>query len=656
VLIHAAAGGVGHAAISVCQHVGATIFATASVEKRAAVRAMGVEHVYDSRSTSWFQDLMRDTDSRGVDVVLNSLAGKHQRLGVEALAPGGRFLEIGKLDIYDNRKIGLMALRKNASFTAIDMDRLAVDDPDLTIRTTVEVFDLLAQGYYHPIPASVFPMDRIAEAIDTIKAGKHVGKVVLSNYTETDHAPVPVRVQSKSRIFRPDATYLITGGAGGFGSKIVRHAFDQGARHFVITVTRDPKRVEALFKDIMDVPGCTMDVIVADTAREEDMAELVRFASSRQFPLKGVFHVAGISIDTVLSDLVPEDLMKVAGCKAMGTWYLHEHTKHLEIDTFVAISSIASLVGGRGRAAYASSNAFIDAVIRMRHRLGLPGTAFNMTGLSDVGILATEIKVRQLQLRSNVEFVQSSRALRDLEDAVALGLPLGCQLFFREKTVGVYPNRASFLHGGLNHFTLGADSNRGSDRVLSVREVQTMLTDVVKAIGGHENVAGSSALFSVGMDSFSTVELLSKVKELFGVEVPPSKLGPSTTVADLTKLVHTAQAGQRVEADDISGGPEEPAAAGADAGLADSSVAAIKSALVPRSRTMSVSRQASRATSAPSFSREKLSMSRRSTHLDGTRQPGPEDAPEDADDSEMVVLAPIGCFGEGLARDTTQHE
>lgn len=575
VLVHAAAGGVGHAAISVCQHVGAIVYATASAGKRAAVKAMGVEHIYDSRSTSWFADVMRDTGNRGVDAVLNSLAGKHQQLGVQALAPGGRFLEIGKLDIYDNAKMGLLALRKNGLFVAIDMDRLALDDAPLTIKTTAEVFDLVAKGAYRPIPATVFPMDRIRDAIELIKAGKHMGKVVLSNYSASEGAPVPVRVLMPQHIYHPNATYLITGGAGGFGSKVVRRAFEKGARHFVITVTKQPERVEALFRDLIATPGCTMDVVVADTASEKDMAELVgKYAKggSGRPPLKAVFHVAGMSLDTVLTDVVSDDLLKVGGCKALGAWYLHQHTKDLGLETFVVISSVASLMGGRGRAAYSSANAYMDSLIRQRHSLGLPGTAFCMTSLSDVGILANDIKVRKMQLRSNVEFVRSERALQDLEDAIVCGLPMGCELFFRENAVGVYPNRASFLHGGLKQFTLGADAAKTSDRALTAKEIQTMVVDTIKAIAKHKEVLGSSALFSVGMDSFSTVELISRIKQLFGVEINPSKIGPATTVADVTKMIHSQQSGNKAPSSSsgsTSSGGEAPAASSASSAAAD---------------------------------------------------------------------------------------
>jgi phthiocerol/phenolphthiocerol synthesis type-I polyketide synthase C len=179
VLIHSAAGGVGHAAVSICQYVGAVVYATTSSAKRGVVEALGVDadKIFDSRSTSWFAGVHRATHNVGVNVVLNSLAGKHQDLGVAILRPGGTFLEIGKADVYANAKIGLMALRKNLKLCAIDMDRMAVDDPELTLEVRHTVFARLAQGDYRPVPYTTFPMQDIKEALTLMRAGKHIGKV-----------------------------------------------------------------------------------------------------------------------------------------------------------------------------------------------------------------------------------------------------------------------------------------------------------------------------------------------------------------------------------------------------------------------------------------------------------------------------------------------
>ena len=383
VLIHSAAGGIGHAAISIAKHVGAVIYATAgSEEKRQLVRNMGVEHVYNSRSTEWFDDLMRDTDGKGVDIILNSLAGKHQQLGIQALRSSGRFLEIGKMDIFENNGLPLLAFRKNISFFAIDMDRMVLDNPALATEVAVEVGKNFEAGNYDLIPTQIFPMDQMKEALDLMKTGKHVGKIVLTNYTkvgEDQYEALPVVVEKPQNVFHANATYLITGGAGGFGSAMVRYAFDHGAKHFLITTRSvDTGKVKAAFADITKHEGVTFEVLTIDTGKEADVKTLCAKARAMSPPVKSVFHVAGVSVDVLLPEMKPENYVEVADCKARGAWFLHENTLDMGLEHFVCVSSIAALIGGPGMASYSSANAYLDALMRFRRGQGLPGTTFNM--------------------------------------------------------------------------------------------------------------------------------------------------------------------------------------------------------------------------------------------------------------------------------------
>ena len=252
VLIHAGAGGVGHAAISICHHVGAEIYATASKAKREIVHALGVKHVYDSRSTSWFKDIMAATNGKGVNVVLNSLAGVHQKLGMQALAPGGRFLEIGKVDIYNNNHMDLLPFCKNTSFHGIDMDRMAGEDPELVAEITKEVTEHFVQGHYHRLPLTIFPMQRLRDALELVKTGSHIGKVVMVNYDRDDDGvlrPLTVRAVGSAKAKTP-GTVLVTGGTGGFGTILVKKAYDvEGARHFIIPSRKgETEQVKNVFR------------------------------------------------------------------------------------------------------------------------------------------------------------------------------------------------------------------------------------------------------------------------------------------------------------------------------------------------------------------------------------------------------------------------
>ncbi len=233
VLIQAATGGVGLAALQLARLAGAEIFATAgSAEKRDFLRAQGVQHVMDSRSLAFADEVRAITGGRGVDLVLNSLAGEAISAGISILATGGRFLEIGKRDIYQNSKIGLRPLRNNASFFVIDLAQLMRDEPPLVASMLKRLLPMFASGKLHPLPFRVFRASQVTGAFRHMSQARHIGKIVLS--MENDPVvPIPAPVVKPMR-FRADASYLITGGLGGFGLKIAEWMLGNGAGYVVL--------------------------------------------------------------------------------------------------------------------------------------------------------------------------------------------------------------------------------------------------------------------------------------------------------------------------------------------------------------------------------------------------------------------------------------
>ncbi|MDZ8091985.1 MAG: SDR family NAD(P)-dependent oxidoreductase [Nostoc sp. DedQUE05] len=177
VLIHAAAGGVGMAAVQIAQWIGAEIFATAgNPEKRAFLHSIGIEYVFDSRSVAFADEVMQRTHGKGVDVVLNSLAGEFLTKSLDVLAPYGRFLEIGKRDILNNSQLGLKVFAKCLSFFAINVDRQLPNFSDLW-REVVQHFH---QRNFQPLPYQVFAIDSVARAFEEMARAKHIGKIVVS--------------------------------------------------------------------------------------------------------------------------------------------------------------------------------------------------------------------------------------------------------------------------------------------------------------------------------------------------------------------------------------------------------------------------------------------------------------------------------------------
>ena len=240
VLVHSAMGGVGQAAIAFARHVGAEIYATAGNEsKRERLLDLGVRAAYDSHSHAWYDELMEDTEGEGVDVVLNSLAGHHIALCLEALRPSGWHCEIGKVDIYTDSSLSMRVFRKNLRFAAIDVDRLMLDDPVLTHTLSQACIDLMEEGAVAPPRVTVFPYEEYAAALRLMTTGQHEGKLVLR--APADPADRGFHIADTRPFLDPEATYLVTGGLGGFGLRFVPYLLAVGARHLTL-VDRDPTR------------------------------------------------------------------------------------------------------------------------------------------------------------------------------------------------------------------------------------------------------------------------------------------------------------------------------------------------------------------------------------------------------------------------------
>ncbi|KAJ5356330.1 hypothetical protein N7517_010939 [Penicillium concentricum] len=375
VLIHSAAGGVGIAAIQIAKHLGARVYATAGTPiHRAWALEMGVEAVFDSHSTSFHDQLKATTGGQGMDVVLNSLSGAMFLQSVACLAPFGRFLEIGKTDIYRNMRLGLEQFGQNGSFFAIDVDRLAAQKPDLHRRMLSEVCTLFENGKLVPLPITTYPITEISTALKAVSRSTVIGNVAveLPDNTEVEVAP-PIQLK-----LRGDRTYLITGGASGLGLHFSRLLLERGARHLVLVSRSGPKFEEdhAILLDLRR-RGANVRVEKADISSLE--AATLLFTHRTDWPpIAGVIHCAGILGDSQAHETTMDEFWRVFKPKALGAWNLHLATHHMNLDFFVLISSIASIVGLSGQFGYAAANQYLDGLAHYRRASGLPGLSLNL--------------------------------------------------------------------------------------------------------------------------------------------------------------------------------------------------------------------------------------------------------------------------------------
>jgi acyl transferase domain-containing protein/acyl carrier protein len=378
VLVHSAAGGVGLAAVQFVQAAGAEVIATAgSAEKRAYLRdEWGIAEVLDSRSTDFGRQARAATGGRGVDIVLNSLSGPAIEAGLDALAPHGRFIELGKRDMLENSHLSLLPFDRALSYCAVDLEAVMRDRPDLIAQLLRELMDRLRQAAIRPLPARRFGAAAVADALRYLGQGRHIGKVLVS-MTDLGHLPVYA-----------DGAYLITGGLGALGLRTARLLVDQGARYLVLLGRSDPTAdAEAAIGQLRSV-GAIVEIANADVANRDKIAELIAAFGRDAPPLRGIVHTAGLLADRTVTGLTWADFAAVYAPKVLGAWNLHRHTAAAPLDFFVLFSSVAALLGNPGQANYAAANCGLDALAHHRRQRGLPALSVNWGPWSDVGLAA----------------------------------------------------------------------------------------------------------------------------------------------------------------------------------------------------------------------------------------------------------------------------
>ncbi|ODQ98904.1 polyketide synthase [Mycobacterium intermedium] len=384
VLIHSATGGVGQAAIAIARAAGAEIYATAGSEKRRdLLRSMGIEHVYDSRSVEFAEQIRRDTDGYGVDIVLNSLTGAAQLAGVKLLALGGRFIEIGKRDIYSNTRLELFPFRQNLAFYGLDLGLMATSHPAEVSKLLSTVYRLTAEGELPKPQNTHYPLAEAATAIRVMGAAEHTGKLIL-DVPRVGRSSV-VLPPEQAPVFRGDGAYIITGGLGGLGLFLAEKMASAGAGRIVLTSRSAPTQKALETIELVRSIGSDVVVQCGDIAQADTAEGLVATATATGLPLRGVLHAAAVVEDATLPNITDELIERDWSGKVHGAWHLHEATKELELDWFCLFSSAAALVGSPGQGAYAAANSWLDAFTHWRRAQGLPATSIAWGAWAEIG-------------------------------------------------------------------------------------------------------------------------------------------------------------------------------------------------------------------------------------------------------------------------------
>ena len=545
VLVHAAAGGVGMAAVQLARHLGLEVFATASRGKWDTLRAMGFDedHISDSRSLEFEEKFRTVTGGRGMDVVLDSLAGEFVDASLRLVAPGGVFLEMGKTDIRDP---GVIAQEyPGVRYRAFDLFEPGRPRMHQWMLDLAELFDA---GVLRPLPATTFDVRRAPAALRYLSQARHTGKVVM---------------------MMPDAwaagTVLITGGTGMAGSVLARHLVaHHGARNLVLVSRSGPAAPgSAELVAELEAAGAQVQVVACDAADRAALAEVIA-AIPAQLPLSGVIHAAGVLDDAVVTSLTPERVDAVLRAKVGAAWNLHELTRNLDVSAFVMFSSMAGLVGSSGQGNYAAANSFLDGLAAHRRAHGLPAISLGW-GLWDqasamTGGLDTADVVRLG--RDGIVALSSDEAMELFDTALIVDEPFMAPACIdltalRAHAVAVPPMFTDLVNAPSRRRVDDSLAAAKSKSALAHRlhglpepEQHAVLLDLVRShiatvLGNTspEEIDPDKAFQELGFDSLTAVEMRNRLKAATGLALSPTLIFDYPTPNGLASYIRTELAG-----------------------------------------------------------------------------------------------------------------
>ncbi|MEU5429762.1 SDR family NAD(P)-dependent oxidoreductase [Streptomyces olivoreticuli] len=528
VLVHAATGGVGMAAVRIARHLGAEVFATASPGKHGVLEEMGIDaaHRASSRDPGFEESIRQSTGGRGVDVVLNSLTGEFIDASMRLLGEGGRFLEMGKTDLRDPGRVAV----EHPGVTYKVYDLVTDAGPDRIGQMLERLAELFTSDRLKPLPVRSWPLDRAREAFRFMSQARHIGKLVLE---------IPPALD-------PEGTVVVTGGTGMLGQLVAEHLVRVwGVRHLLLASRRGAEApgVGELIERLGEW-GAEVSVVAVDVSEPESVAGLVT-GIDPVHPLTGVVHAAGVLDDAVVTEQTPEGLARVWSAKAAAAHHLHEATRDLPLGLFVVFSSAAATLGSPGQANYAAANAYCDALMRHRRASGLPGLSVGwglwqasngmssgMTG----GLSGTDLARMG---RSGVKAMSIEQGLALLDAAHRHDHPhlVGLDLDLRALATHPVDTRPTLLRGlavpttggaGRPTATAGGQPAGLSSRLAALPQAERrhtlvgLIREQAATVLGHhtDSLTAGSTFKELGFDSLTAVELRNRLSAVTGLRLP----------------------------------------------------------------------------------------------------------------------------------------
>ncbi|KAI1264730.1 acyl transferase domain-containing protein [Xylariaceae sp. FL1019] len=409
VLIHAAAGGVGLAAIQLCNMVGAEIYCSVGSEDKVQhlVEQCGIprDHIFNSRDTSFLPGLMDMTNGRGADIVLNSLSGDLLHASWKCVAPGGAFVEIGRRDFIGQAKLAMEPFEFNRAFVGVDLGALRNQRPTAIAMLLDRMTKQASEGHIKPIaPMWTYAAANVQEPIRLMQKAQHIGKMVITMPENAD-AVLPSEAAHEPFRVRGDGAYLLTGGLGGLGKSTSTWLAERGARHLVYLSRSAESPEHKPFLQELAALGCTATAVSGDATNYDDVVRAVKAADR---PICGVLHATLVLDDNSFVDLTFDQWNAPMKPKVQGAWNLHKALADQKLDFFFLFSSFGCMFGQWGQSNYSAANTFIDAFVSYRHSQGLPASAINIGVMGDVGWVAENPEALE-KLQAAASYVSGER-------------------------------------------------------------------------------------------------------------------------------------------------------------------------------------------------------------------------------------------------------
>lgn len=570
ILIHAAAGGVGQAAVMLARHFGLEIFATVgSDDKRQLIQDLykiPEDHIFNSRDLSFVKGILRMTNGRGVDVILNSLSGETLRQTWHCIAPFGTFIEIGIKDILGNTRLDMRPFLQDARFAFFNLNRVEKERPDLMSEALNESMAFIRSGATKPVsPLMNFPVSQVEDAFRLMQTGKHRGKLSLT-YSSSDVVPIQSRPARSIRLDESSA-YILVGGLGGLGRSLAQLFVRLGCKKicFLSRSGGAGEKAQKLLKDLQQ-QGVETIALGCDVSDAQSVKAAINECSTRLGPVRGVVQCAMVLRDGLFEKMSHQQWVEGTRPKVQGSWNLHVNLPN--VDFFIILSSFAGIFGSRGQSNYTAAGAYEDALANHRRSLGLKAVTVDLGIMRDVGVLAEQgitdylreweepCGIREAEFHVLMENILNSEVLGDQEPLPA-HVPTG---FATARTVQQFGISTPFYFDDprFSILSVAGSSKTGagdtdSNKAISVQTQVAQSTSISEAASAVTNalvarvakslqsalsdIDPSRPLHAFGVDSLVAVEVVNWVFKEIKAKVTVFDILSSIPITSLAEKI-----------------------------------------------------------------------------------------------------------------------